>query len=230
MKRVFRVVAIGVCLGAVLLVVQRGFGIDEGAFLRGYWVAAPAVVIAAVLVNVLYNVSYQRRMRRIVPLLESGRAEEYVAGMEGLLQTARGETLRNILKLNLAAGYMEMRRYDTAGGLLEELAAARLPGAVKMVHRLNFCICCFRAGQCEKGMALYRESQEIFRRYRGRRTYGGNIAEADILAAMGEGRYDRAEALLTAAREHWSDPRLQEDFCRLGELLAERKTQDGPQG
>ncbi len=96
MKRVLRIAAFGICLGLVLLIVQRGFQIDEEDFMRTYWITAPAVVIGAVLVNVLYNISYQRKMRRIVTLLDTN-PKEYIAEVDKLLQTARGQSLRNIL-------------------------------------------------------------------------------------------------------------------------------------
>ena len=57
MKRILRIVSFGICLGLVLLIVQKGFQIDEEIFMHTYWIIAPAIIIGAVLVNVLYNIS-----------------------------------------------------------------------------------------------------------------------------------------------------------------------------
>ncbi len=224
MKRVFKIVVFGVCLGLVLLLVQKGFQIDEKVFMRTYWIMAPFIVIGAVLANVFYNMSYQRKMSKIVPLLNAGRPEEYIAEVEKLLQTARGQSLRNILKINLAAGYVEIKQFDVSIRLLEEMAGKRLPGsAVKMVCQLDLCMSYFYAAQYEKGMALYNESQKIFEPYRSNKNYGGNIALVDILAAIASEQYGQAKKMLDTAQKSWDDPRLQKAYQEIAESLIETK-------
>lgn len=220
MKRFLKIVVIGICLGLAMLIVQKGFQIDEDVFMRGYFIAAPAFIIGAVLLNVCYNISYQRKMSRIVTLLEQGKPREYIAEVERLLQTARGQNLRNILKLNLAAGYIEVKQFDRSIGLLEELSDKRLPGAlVKMIHRLNLCMSYFYAEQFEKAMELYNSSQKYFGPYRDHSTYGGNIAVVDILAYIRKEQYGEAEKLLDTAKKSWDDPRLQNAFREIGNSL-----------
>lgn len=220
--------AIGVSLAVVLLVIQQIFQIDRDVFIGGYWIAAAVVLAGAALFNVLYNLSYQRKMRGIIALLDAGKPEEYIAGVEKLLQTAKGENLRNLLKLNLSAGYVEAKQYDAAIRILEELSGKRLVGAgPKMVHRLNLCMSYFYAAQNEKAMALYQESQKIFEVYRSDRNYGGNIAALDILAAIENKQYKQAEQMLDTARKVWEHPRLQSAFQKLGGFITERKAEDG---
>ena len=62
MKRLWKIIAIGVCIGLVSVVLQKALHIDRDVFLRWYWVTAAAVVLGAVLVNVVYNVFYQKKM------------------------------------------------------------------------------------------------------------------------------------------------------------------------
>lgn len=222
MKRIVRIVAIGIVLGICLLMIQKGFRIEEDAFMRGYWIVAPLIIAGAVLANVCYNLSYQRKMRKIVGLLDSGNTQEYIEEVEKLLHTAKGQGLRNILKLNLAAGYIEAKRYDTAINMLEELPdQCFLGSALKMCRRLNLCICYFYTAQYEKAMGLYDESQKFLQPYRNGETYGGNIAVLDILAAMKNKQYGQAQTLLEAAQTTWGNPRLQDEFHKLGEMLVE---------
>ena len=228
MKRILKTIALGVVLGLVLLMIQRGLGIDEDAFLRGYWIAAPVLLIGVVLFNVLYNLCYQRKVRALVPLLQEGKAEEFAAGMERLLQTARGKGLRSLLQLNLAAGQLEAGQTARAVRLLEELAACRFRGSAEAVRRLNLCLGYFRGGQCGQALALYRESQPMFRPLRERGDFGASLAELDVLAAAADRQYGQAEALLRAAQTRWTGPRFQEDFRRIGDFLAEKKA-EGPQ-
>lgn len=231
MKRVFRIAVFGICLGLVLLIVQKGFQIDEEVFMHTYWIIAPAIVIGAVLVNVLYNISYQRKMRRIVTLLDTGHPKEYIAEVDKLLHTARGQSLRNILKINLAAGYIEIKQYEKSISLLENLAGWQLPGsAVKMVCRLDLCMSYFYVGQYEKAMSLYNENQKLFGQYRNDKTYGGHIAVADILALMRNGQYDQAEKLLDTAQRFWEEPRLQNAFQEIGKSLIDMKKENRQPG
>ena len=58
MKRAAKIVLIGVCFGLILLFLKISFRIDDAAFMHGYWIAAVAIVLGAVLINVCYNLIY----------------------------------------------------------------------------------------------------------------------------------------------------------------------------
>ncbi len=224
MKRLWKIIAIGVCIGLVSVVLQKALHIDRDVFLRWYWVTAAAVVLGAVLVNVVYNVFYQKKMQRLVPLLEAQKPREYIAGVEQLLKTAKGQNLRNILMMNLSAGYIALKEFDKAIELLEGLSDRGLVGtAVKTVCRLNLCTCYFQTGQGEKALMLYRDSQSIFEPQRKGGLYSGNIAILDILAAIQNKEYSQAGQLLDEARQRWEAPRFQEAFQEIEGTLAEIK-------
>ena len=222
MKRIWKIIVIGVCSGLVLVALQMALHIDRDVFLRWYWAAAAVVVLGAVLVNVGYNIFYQKRMQKLVPLLEAQKPREYIAGVEQLLKTAKGQSLRNILTMNLSAGYIDLKEFSKAIELLEGISDRRLVGtAVKTVCRLNLCTCYFQTGQGEKALALYRDSQSIFEAQRKGGLYGGNIAIVDILAAVQKQEYSQAEQLLDRARRTWDAPRFQEAFQEIEQVLTE---------
>ena len=224
MKRIWKIIVIGVCSGLVLVALQMALHIDRDVFLRWYWAAAAVVVLGAVLVNVGYNIFYQKRMQKLVPLLEAQKPREYIAGVEQLLKTATGQSLRNILTMNLSAGYIDLKEFGKAIELLEGISDRRLVGtAVKTVCRLNLCTCYFQTGQGEKALALYRDSQSIFEGQRKGGLYGGNIAIVDILAAIQKQEYSQAEQLLDRARQTWDAPRFQEAFQEIEHVLTEIK-------
>lgn len=219
-----KIVFAGVCIGLVLGVLKGALQIDDGVFDRWYWIIAVVAVLGAVLVNVLYNISYQRKMQKLIPLLEGQRPQEYVAGVERLLQTAKGQNLRKILTMNLSAGYIDLKQFDEAIKLLEGISEKGLAGsAVKTVYRLNLCTCYFQSGRGEEALELYNDSRKIFEPQRGGKLYGGNIAILDMLAAIQEERYSRAEELLGQARQAWNDRRFQEAFQEIEDTLTEIK-------
>lgn len=226
-KILLKIAAVGICLGLALAIIRQVFHIDQDAFMRGYWMAAPVVVAGTALASAFYYMSYQKKMRRTTALLDEGKAEEYIAEMEKMLETAKGQNLRNILKLNLTAGYMDEKRYDEAGYILEGLAGKYSAGSPEeAVRRLNLCMCYFYGAQYETAMELYNESREIFGQYRDDEIYGGNIAAVEIFAEMINGRYRHAGQLLETARKSWTDTRLQKVFRELDSFMAERKKSD----
>lgn len=224
LKRILKIVALGVCIGLVSAALQTALHVDRDVFLHWYWIVAAAVVAGAVLINVAYNIFYQQKMKKLIPLLEARKPREYIAGVEQLLKTARGQSLRKILTMNLAAGYIDGKEFDKAAELLEGISEKGLAGsAVKTVYRLNLCTCYFQSGRGEAALELYNDSQKIFEPQRNGKLYGGNVAILDILAAVQEERYGRAEELLDRARQTWTDPRLQEAFQEIEHTLAKIK-------
>ena len=211
-------------MGFGLAGIQIILQIDKAVFMTGYCIAALVVLTGVLLVNILYNVSYQRRMKQNAPLLEAGKPQEYIEGVEQLLKTAKGQSLKTILTMNLSAGYIDLKEFGKAIELLEGISDRRLVGtAVKTVCRLNLCTCYFQTGQGEKALALYRDSQSIFEAQRKGGLYGGNIAIVDILAAIQKQEYSQAEQLLDRARRTWNAPRFQEAFQEIEHVLTEIK-------
>ena len=214
-------------MGFGLAGIQIILQIDKAVFMTGYWIAALVVLTGVLLVNILYNVSYQRRMKQIAPLLEAGKPQEYIEGVEQLLKTAKGQSLKTILTMNLYAGYIDLKEFDKAIELLERISDKKLVGtAVKTVYRLNLCTCYFNTDQGEKALALYHDSQKVFEPQRGGKLYGGNIAILDMLAAIQGKEYDRAEALLDQARQTWPDRRFQAAFQEVANTLFEIKKEN----
>ena len=55
MKRFIKVVAVGICVGILLLIIRETLNIDKDIFWKFYIIFGIAVVVCAVLFNVLYT-------------------------------------------------------------------------------------------------------------------------------------------------------------------------------
>lgn len=226
MKHIFKVIIAGICLGIILVFIKEGLQIDDDAFTRYYYWIAAVVVIGAVAVNLVYNISYQNRVRKAAKLLDEEKPLEYLSEIEKLLKSAKGNNLRNVLTLDLAAGYVEIKQFDKAIPMLEELSSKRLTGsAVKVAHQINLCLCYFETEQSEKAMKLYDKSQILFEKYRNGKIYGANIALLDILAAIQDGSLTQAEQILNEAKKKYENPRFQKAFYEVSDVLDEHKEQ-----
>jgi len=222
MKRFFRIVAIGTVLGLVLVAVQHALRIETDDFLRGYWICAAAVLGLAAVCNICYNLRYRKKLIKALSLLEQGKPDEYITAVENLLRSAKGRQLKNLLRLNLSAGYCDKKEFQKAIELLEQLETERLPRTARMVQRLNLCICYFSAGQGGRALELCDASDRLFAPYRGGAAYGKNLAVLDMLADLQRGDYDKVRRLLETARKAWDDPRLAEYYDFIEKQLTEK--------
>ena len=225
-KRIAKIIIIGICFGLTLLLLKVIFGIDDTTFMRGYWIVAPAIVIGALIINVCYNLFYFNKVKKIVKLLNEEKPQEYIDRIEDLLKTAKGKNLRNILELNLAAGYIETKQFDIAIPLLEKLSHKKLKGsAVNVVHKINLCLSYFETAQYDKAITIYNENQRLFQQYKHNKIYGGNIAMLEVIASIINEQYDQAEELLNYAKKIYDDPRLQKSFQEFFDILNKAKVE-----
>lgn len=222
MKRVLSIIAVGIALGIVLFILKNALDIDDSAFWRYYFTGGIAAITAAALWNLLYTGRYQRKMKEAAALRGKGDTAGYMAAIEKLLQTAKGRQLKSQLKLNLSAGYCDLEQYEQAIAILEPLGQEKLRGPIRLVQRLNLCICYFYSGKTDKALALYHNSQKLFAPYRRTPVYGGNLAVLEMLADIEEGEYPKAAELLRQARSSWNIPRLYDDYQYVEHRLRER--------
>lgn len=220
MMRIGKAVFFGVCLGLVLVLIQSSFQIQEDVFMQGYWIAAIVVVLGMLIINISYNLYYIGKVKKLLNLLYAGDSRRYIEGMEALIKTAKGKTLRSTLKLNLAAGYMEEKDYGTAISLLEAVEPRQLRvDSARVVRAINLCESYFLAGQREKAQTLYDSSRRLFAKFRTGKLYGGSIAIVDVLSAISRGDFDRAKALLDKAKSTYKEAYLQKAYEEIGAIL-----------
>ena len=210
----------GVCLGLVLVLIQNSFQIQEDVFMQGYWIGAIVVVLGMLVINISYNLYYIGKVKKLLNLLYGGEARGYIEGMEALLKTAKGKTLRSTLELNLAAGYMEEKDYGTAISLLEAVEPRQLRvDSARVVRAINLCESYFLAGQREKAQTLYDSSRRLFAKFRTGKLYGGSIAIVDVLSAISQGEFDQAKILLDKAKSTYQEFQLQKAYEEIGAIL-----------
>lgn len=228
MKRRMKIIGFGICFGIILVVIKYAAGVEDAVFWRYYGILAGIILVGSVGINMVYHLWYQCRMQRIQHFLAEERPQEYIVQVKRLLEKAKGETLRNVLLLNLAAGYMEAGEQERAIVLLEDLSERRLYGAaVRLVHQINLCECCFQTNRYEKAIRLYHENAALFARFREDKIYGASIAVLDILAAYYEGQAAQAKKLTDAAQQKWKEPRFQRVFREIAAYGEGRKEREG---
>lgn len=229
MKHYIKLVLLGVCIGIVSMLIQHAFHIEEDVFLLGYWSIAITIILLVVLFHTGYHLLYFKKMKHAIQLLEACKPQEYIEAMEHLLQTAKGKELKKVLRLNLTAGYCDLKEYEKALQILESMDNGKLKGGLQLVHHLNLCICYFYTGQIEKAMTLYQIPKESFSIYRKHPdSFTQYFFSLDILAAIATKDLRKADTLLKQAEETWHDPRSQKMYTETRSLLlAQKKETNG---
>lgn len=219
MKRIVKIIIVGLCLGLPLLFVKIVFQIPDDVFWQYYLICGGIVLVGTTAFNIFYNCHYLKKMNAAAQLMEANRVKEYIIEVESMRRRAKGRFANSMLTINLSAGYCELKQYNKAAELLESVSNVKLSSDLKLVHRLNLCLCYFYQKKIDRAMTLYESSQRVFNPYRHSKLYGGNIAILDIYAATGAKDYARAARLLQAVRSTWDDPRFLDDYRYLEETI-----------
>ncbi|MBQ8590829.1 MAG: tetratricopeptide repeat protein [Firmicutes bacterium] len=218
-EQTIRIIVIGVIAGVVLAIGRDALGIDIDVFMKWYFIGAIVLMICVLLGVVIYTMNYKNKMIKAMALLNEGKATEYVEVVSAMEQKALGKSLKNILRLNLTAGYCDLKEYDKAVEILEKLKSEKLKGDVDLVCRLNTCLCYFYTGRTEEAMQLYNESKVLFVTAKNKGVHVPNIAILDMWAMIENGRKKEARQYLEFAREKWPQMRLEEDYRIIEEQL-----------
>lgn len=229
MKRMLKILALGICLGVGLYGIQQGLNIDEAVFLRWYWIIAPSVVVLALLFNVCYNLFYLYKVKALAQQLEQGHSQAYLTGMQDLFRRAKGRKLRDLLTVNLAAGYVEAKQFDTAIPMLEGMGPRQLRNSVlRVTHTINLCLSYFETAQYAKALELYQAQKPLLDSFRNNPTYGIHIAILNVVAALAQGDYTQAETLLHAAAQTKTTPRIHAALDELAHTVEAMRAEQNP--
>lgn len=224
MKNVARIILYaGLRVVPPLLCIRVAFYFSDNIFLKYYMIGAGVLagilLVGRMFFNFSYNYYYYKKITAAIPLLKSDRTEEYIAALEPLQRRAKGCYAASLIAIHLSAGYIKLKQYSRAAEQLEQLTLKKCPAVLKLLHRINLCLCYFCQKQTGRAMALYESSLPIFEPYRNHNPYGGSIAVLDIYAAISAKDYARAADMLQAARKTWDDPKFLEDYDYLEKTI-----------
>ncbi len=219
MKRILRILIFGVIFGLAALALQLFFKVDDVTFWRYYIYFAIGVVFLAIVVNSIYFARYTGRLRSLASLLEQGKTRQFVAEIEPMVTTVKNRYLKNLLTVNLSAGYYDLKQYDRAVLLLKDIAGERLPANVKIVYDINMFVNLFFGGKTEEATDYYTAHKATFDRFADGESYGGNIAVIETCMALQNGDKETATDILQGAKRRFNNPRLAKSFAELEQLL-----------
>lgn len=220
-RKYMKIFACVIPLGLLLGILKSMFSIPDEIFWKIYCTFGGFVIVGCVLFNYCYHRHYANKMKEACKILEEKGPDAYIEFINGLLQKAKGKHLKAFFTVNLSVGYTDKKDYKKALELLESVSSSPMRGELKMVYKLNLCCNYYYDNQGEKARSIYEESLKIFSPFRETPIYGGNIAVIDMFMELENKNYDLAEGLLKSGKSKWNNPRLQDDFRYIEEILKE---------
>lgn len=215
MKRIIKIVGIGFVLGILLLIIQKTLSIPDDIFRKGYWIMGIFVIVGAVLFNVLYNLSYSKKIQKAIGLLKEGKCKAYIEQIEKIKEKAKGKTLRSVLDVNLSAGYYDLKQYDKTIAILEPLAKVKLRDEIRIVWLLNLCLSYFYVQQNDKAMALYLQSKNTCEKFKRMGKYTENIMLLQIFVALEKNEVALASELVERLEKQVTDESIKEELLEI---------------
>ncbi len=220
MKRLVHIVILTAAAVLLLLGLQGIFHLQGSQTLILAAVLIAAVIIGTVLYNYLHNARYAREMQALAPLLESGKAEEYVQKTRELLTRAKGKQVRTILNINLTSGLMECKQYNEAYKVLTEMDPASLTTSeFKFCYYLNLCMCCIYTKRTEEAHKICMDNRKLFDLWRKSPVYGGSVELLDVINTFCWGEKEKALSLLEECKNGSHSPRVQQEILDLENQL-----------
>ena len=225
MKGILKPIGLGALVGLILILIQNIFKIDDAIFQDTVLIIFVLIIVGSILFNAIFVRKYQKRIHRQIALLEQGKQKEALLDMQAMLEDAQKKRMKNIVRvcrLNMTAALCDLKEYNKALGILNDLGKDKLRGNELFVYDLNLCACYFYLGRYEEGLDVYDRSYTVFQRFKDNPFYGGYVAVVTIWAMVALGDKDQARTMLANAKVRWDKERLYEDYRMLDSILYDK--------
>lgn len=222
-KRIIRILILGIILGLGMLIIQNIFNLDNDKFMSYYWKFALVFLALVVISYIVYHLYFNHKIKKALDYFEKGKYQIYIEEMKKLLSSARGDLLKDVIRLNLAAAYLNNEEFDKGLQTLEEIDIKSLSQEIyRLVYYINLNIAYFELGQYHNFKDMYLSKKDLFEKYKDDENYGKNIDQLRIMEAIVDEKYDLALNLIDKAELKWENPDFTEDYQSFIDLIKEK--------
>lgn len=225
--KISKIIIYSIVLGVLLVILQNVLHIEEGVLLSYYWKIALVVLVLIVIGNVAYFKYYANKHDKLLPLYNQGQYSQYIEQVESMLSKIKGETLKDHIKLNLAAAYMEEGDYKKGQNILNVINQKNFRDDIpKMVYWLNTSVAHFRLNEKEEFNNIYNSKKSLIEKFKDNELYASNIAILDICNLIINEDLKEAKMLLDQALLKYTDDKNQKELKEISQIIEARTTGD----
>lgn len=223
MKRIIKVVIAGLVLGLGLLILSLALGIDEEVFLHYYWRMGLGLIVLVALINTGYYFYKVKELKPVMALYEDMEYAKFVEEMERLIPGVKNKSLKNIMKLNLGAGYLETDQADKLVDFYGSMNTKDLRTKdLKFVYWLNLAIAYFKLEDREGFDQVLRDHKDIFAAYQDHKEYGESLAQVYLMEEIFQEKFDKARRRLIRLREGSQKAKMLRSYDRLEKIIEDK--------
>lgn len=204
--RRFKFVGLGFVLGIVVLILQIIFEIPDAAVRKGFFIGAPIVIIGAMIINIVWQINFQKKARKLFDLLKKdNKPDLFIKENEKLLNQVRSPYNIAFISINLSVGYAEMKDYEKALEVLEQVPLKGLKGINKIVYYVNQAYYYFMLGDQDSALNIIDTYQSAFREFEEHQSLGKHIKLNQVFYLSAKDQIEEAEALLASLKKTETD-------------------------
>lgn len=221
MKRIIRIIGIGIPLGIILVIVKNVMDIEDDVFFKQYMIVGTLVIVGAVIINCIYQIKFAKKLRLITKqMTEEKNYDLFFEEIENLLKKYKSSYNRSLLLINLSYGYAKKKEYAKGLEVLQSIEPKRVKGINKIIFYLNMSCFYFHLGNYEDVISITEKNNKEFYKFKNNAHLGWNIASNDIYYNIAMNKLEEAEKLLNEAKEKWNGKKeMQEEWEMLNQVL-----------
>jgi hypothetical protein len=213
MKRVHNIIILGVTFGGTLLLLRFIFGLSQKTVWKYYIITSVIILLGALIINITWQMKLMKRLKSLERILKDERnPDQFIEENKKILDGLKSEYNRNLIKINLSAGYCDKGDYDTAKNMLLSIKTKYLKGINEIVYYINLAYIYFRLEENQKALIILEQQNKNLVCFENNPHLGGLIAVLRINQYIIQGQLDEAHNLLDTARKKWTDNRLVDDW------------------
>ncbi len=196
----------GVALGLSLLFIEIFFKVPVNEYLENYWYVGIFIVLAVAIIEVVISLLFSKKLLNITKTIyNDDNGEGFILENQRLLEKTRGKVQKNLIRINISAGYSYMRDFESAKAVLEQCDLDNLSGINLTIHSINLAFSNFKLNEPDRAIKIMDACRDKLQKFEQHKTLGGSIATLYILEHIAEGRNEEAKALLEKSLEVCTD-------------------------
>lgn len=216
-NKIIKLVGLGIILGVVMSIIQIIFKIDSKLFFSYYWKFSLLFLLLVVLINVVYFVIMAKKIDNMLKLYNEGRYQEYITEMEKILEKAKGTQLKNMIRINLSAGYLKNNEYEKSLNVLDSIVEKKLNNQqqLEFAYWNNKCETYFGLKDYQKFEEIYNLKLSLFEKFQDNDYHQQSVLELKLLNYIVKEQFEEARDLLQELRNKFSDSKNQKFYAEI---------------
>ncbi len=182
-----------------------------------------AICVGSMLVNMIYNLRYSRKMNALLSLLEDGAYKDFIVEMERIRCCVKSKHLEALCVLNMATAYDNMGEFEQALELLLTISDKKLVGNNHNVYHLNLATCYFHTERCEEGVVHYQTHEQEISGLKAYPYYQPYVEVLKLYVMLEMREFKEAREQLEFVKESFELEAIPEDLDYFEECLVEEE-------